>query len=65
MPIYYNLKDLVQLSSWPSISVSSFIKLSSILLEICSGQKCDRRTYGRMDGLMDKAETIGSPIRGE
>ena len=28
----------------PHISVSSFIKLPSILLELCSGQKCDGRT---------------------
>ena len=33
-------------------------KLSSILLEICSGQKCDRRT----DGRTDKAATICSPF---
>ena len=35
-----------------SISVSSFIKLPSILLDICSGKKCDGRT--------DKASTICS-----
>ena len=29
---------ILQFLSWPSISVSSFIYLSSILLEICSGQ---------------------------
>ena len=36
---------ILQFSSWPSFGLSSFIKLSSILLEICSGQKCD----GQMD----------------
>ena len=35
-------------------SVSSFIKLPSILLEICSGQKCDGQT--------DKAATRYSPL---
>ena len=29
---------ILQFPLWPSISVSSFIKLPSILLEICSGQ---------------------------
>ena len=32
--------------SWPSISVSGFIKLPSIILEICSEQK----TEGWLDG---------------
>ena len=35
---------ILQFPSWPSISVSSFIKLPSILLETCFGQKCDGRT---------------------
>ena len=55
---------IMQFSSWPSISVSGFIKLPSILLEICSGQKCDRQTDGLADRLMDhqtdKAATICS-----
>ena len=42
------------------ISVLSFIKLPSILLEICSGQKCDGQTLGRSD----KAATILSPFGG-
>ena len=41
-----------------SISVSNFIKLPSILLEICSRQKCDERTGGQTD----KAATICSPF---
>ena len=32
-----------------SISVSSFVELPSIILEICSGQKCDRRKDRRTD----------------
>ena len=44
---------------WLSINVSSFIKLPSILLEICSRQNVvDGRTVRRMD----KAATICSPF---
>ena len=38
---------ILQFPSWPSIDVSSFIKLSTILLEICSVQKW--QTDGRMN----------------
>ena len=38
---------ILQFPSWPCISVSSFIKLSSILLEIYSEHKYDRRTDSR------------------
>ena len=36
-----------------ALSESSFIKLPSKLLEICSGQKCDGPTDGQMDGRTD------------
>ena len=39
-----------------SVSVSSFIKLPSIFLEICSRQKCDR--------WMNKGTTKCSPFQG-
>ena len=35
---------ILQFPSWPCVSVSSFIKLSSILLEIYSEHKYDGRT---------------------
>ena len=52
----------MQFSSWPSISVSSFIKLPSILLEICSRQKCNGWTDEQTDTQTDKAATICSPF---
>ena len=44
---------ILQFSLWPSISVSSFIILPLILLEICSGQKCDNLMDGWADGWTD------------
>ena len=43
---------ILQFPAWPSISVSSFIKLLSVLLEICPGHKCDGRTDGQSGDYM-------------
>ena len=52
----------MQFSAWPSIIVSSFIKVPSILLEICRGQNCDGHPDGWTDRRTDKAATICSPF---
>ena len=54
--------------SWPSISVSSFIKLPSILLEICSGHESDFRDMlwtkvGRMDTIKKESNSVNTGDR--
>ena len=50
----------------PHGPLSSFVKLPSILLEICFGQKCEGRTDGQMDGWTDgrmDGRTVGRTKR--